>query len=826
VSRSRNWATTLAIAAIVAGAVGAGPGALAQSQPPGATSPELAGCPVLPADDIWNTPIDTLPVDPSSDAYIATIGADIGFHPDFGADDGGPIGIPYVVVTDDQAPVNVTFDYADESDAGPYPIPADAPIEGGPEADGDRHVLVVNSDTCTLYELFYAVPQDDGTWLAGSGAVFDLRSSALRPETWTSADAAGLPILPGLVRYDEVASGEIRHALRFTTSETRRDYAWPARHFASDEESTDYPPMGQRFRLHADYDISGFSPEVQVILQALKTYGMILADNGSPWYISGAPDERWNNEELHDLKDVLGSDLEAVDQSSLMVDPDSGQAAGAGSPRPTAAPEGTTAPEATTTPEATAAPEATEAPAATKAPASTTAPEGSPTALEPNPLEPVEADLYVSNGQASGDEDGSKANPFSTIAAALAAAKDGDTIAVAAGDYPELVLVRDRTLHLFGGHSADFSERDPTTNVTSIIGDGTDSVVSLVEAADSTIDGFRITGGTRSLLPEYGYLGGGVFIQGGAPTIANNLIEGNDTRSLPLGDSDPLGGGIFADGSNVSILDNVIRGNTSGRGAGIAITSGTPIVSGNTVQDNVGVADHGGGVYVAATNAEISGNLIIGNEIGRDLGYGWGGGMIVFDQGTTAALSFNEVTGNYAPSVGSGVFIDDGAVVTMDHEFIHHNDCPDGGTTGGVGIYVDGYDTTIGSTVTIDHTTVAGNDCETQGGNGLYVEAQSRVTVTNSIFWGNGGDDFLVDGTSTIDASYITSEEAIEGDGNLTSDPLFADLADGDVHLQPGSPAIDAGDPKAPFDREPEPNGGRVDQGRYGDTAAATSAGQ
>jgi hypothetical protein len=291
--------------------------------------PEVAGCAILPPADIWNTPVDGLPVDSSSDAYIATIGADDGVHADFGAGEyeGGPIGIPYVVVAGDQATIDVSFLYADESDQVQYPLPADAPIEGGPDGTGDRHVLVVDSGDCILYELFNAFPQEDGSWRADSGAVFDLSSSALRPETWTSADAAGLPILPGLVRYDEVAAGEIRHALRFTAPQTRQAYVWPARHFASDEQGTDYPPMGQRFRLRADFDITSFSPDVQVILRALQIYGMILADNGSPWFLSGAPDDRWDNDVLRELGLLVGSDFEAVDISSMMVDPDSGQAA-------------------------------------------------------------------------------------------------------------------------------------------------------------------------------------------------------------------------------------------------------------------------------------------------------------------------------------------------------------------------------------------------------------------------------------------------------------------------------------------------------------------
>jgi hypothetical protein len=205
-------------------------------------------------------------------------------------------------------------------------VPADAPIEGGPDGDGDRHVLVLDADACVLYELYRAFPQVGGAWEADSAARYDLTSNALRPETWTSADAAGLPIYPGLVRYDEVASGEIHHAIRFTVSETQRAYVWPARHFASDDTSTALPPMGQRFRMRADFDISGFSPDIQVILTAFKRYGIIVADNGSDWYVSGAPDERWDNDLLRELKTIPGSAFEAVDVSSLIVDPDSGEA--------------------------------------------------------------------------------------------------------------------------------------------------------------------------------------------------------------------------------------------------------------------------------------------------------------------------------------------------------------------------------------------------------------------------------------------------------------------------------------------------------------------
>jgi hypothetical protein len=273
--------------------------------------------------------VDTLPVHPLSDSYINSIGPDVGLHPDFGAGlwEGGPIGIPFTAVPGDQPLVNVTFDYADESDPGPYPVPSDAPIEGGPDSDGDRHILIVDRDHCKLYELYAAYPQSDGSWIAGSGAIYDLNSNALRPATWTSADAAGLPILPGLVRYDEVAAGEINHAIRFTAEETQRLFVWPARHYASDITDSSVPPMGGRFRLKASFDVSPYPRDVQVILNAMKTYGLILADNGSDWFIGGVPDERWDNDMLVGaLREINGSNFEAVDASGLMIDPHSGEA--------------------------------------------------------------------------------------------------------------------------------------------------------------------------------------------------------------------------------------------------------------------------------------------------------------------------------------------------------------------------------------------------------------------------------------------------------------------------------------------------------------------
>ena len=281
-------------------------------------SPRSMGVPFFPANNVWNATVDQLPVDANSAQYVATIGAPRKpAHPDFGSGlyAGAPIGIPFITVPGTQPKVNVTFDYDSESDHGGYPVPSNAPIEGGPSSTGDRHVLVIDKDHCILYELYNAYAQPDGSWHAGSGAIFDLKSNALRPAGWTSADAAGLPIFPGLMRYDEMAAGEIQHAIRFTAPQTRNTYIWPSRHEASSLTGMNYPPMGQRFRLKASFDITGFPAAVQVILRALKKYGMILADNGSSWYLSGAPDDRWDNDTLHTLAQIQGSDFEAVDES-------------------------------------------------------------------------------------------------------------------------------------------------------------------------------------------------------------------------------------------------------------------------------------------------------------------------------------------------------------------------------------------------------------------------------------------------------------------------------------------------------------------------------
>jgi hypothetical protein len=306
----------LPLAAIVA----AGAAALATLAPTAqAAPPRIAGCPVLAADSAWNQRVDRAPVARDSARLIRAIGLDAGFHADFGSGtwEGAPIGIPFTVVDGGQRRVPVSFGYAGESDRGPYPIPPDAPIEGGRHGDGDRHVLVVDKRACKLHEIYDAHPLAGGArWRAGSGAIFDLRRGDLqRPRGWTSADAAGLPILPGLARYEEVAAGAIEHALRFTAPRTRARFVWPASHFASSSDSASLPPMGLRVRLKRGVSLRGLPPQARVIAVAMKRYGLLLADNGSPWYVSGAPHPKWDNDQLHALDRLRGRDFEVVDGS-------------------------------------------------------------------------------------------------------------------------------------------------------------------------------------------------------------------------------------------------------------------------------------------------------------------------------------------------------------------------------------------------------------------------------------------------------------------------------------------------------------------------------
>ena len=292
-----------------------------------AQAPTVGGCSIFPADNIWNTPIDTLPVHPNSANYISRMGPTMPLRMDFGPGiyQGGLFGMPVVTVSGSATKYPATFRYWQESDPGPYANPLNSPIEGGATSTGDRHTIAVDTTNCVLYELFDAHPLTS-SWQAGGGAIFNLKSNALRPAGWTSADAAGLSIYAGLARYDEIAAGEIRHALRVVASATQKAYLWPARHYASSITDTSYPPMGLRLRLKASVDTSNYPREAQIILRALKKYGLFLADNGTSWFVGGQPDDRWNTTNLRTMMNITGNMFEAVDESSLMVDPNSGQA--------------------------------------------------------------------------------------------------------------------------------------------------------------------------------------------------------------------------------------------------------------------------------------------------------------------------------------------------------------------------------------------------------------------------------------------------------------------------------------------------------------------
>ncbi len=315
IAGSSVWDDILAVPTPAATAKPAPKPTPAPMPPPPKPAPKPAPCAVFPSDNVWNRRVDGLPVSSDSDALIASIGAGGYLHPDFSStawNGGLGYGIPINKVNASTPRYSVSFQYAGESDAGPYPIPAHPKIEGG----SDAHLILWDTEGCRLYEIFDAVKLG-GQWHGGSGAIWNLRSNKLRPNGWTSADAAGLPILPGLARYDEVAAGAIRHALRFTAPRTCPDHIYPARHDAGDWSCATYPPMGLRVRLKASVDISGFGPQARVILLALKRYGMLLADNGSPWYVTGAPNANWNDDQLHDFHQLQGSDFEVVDTSGF-----------------------------------------------------------------------------------------------------------------------------------------------------------------------------------------------------------------------------------------------------------------------------------------------------------------------------------------------------------------------------------------------------------------------------------------------------------------------------------------------------------------------------
>jgi hypothetical protein len=296
-------------------------------------SPSIGGCPVFPANNVWNTDISSLPVHPSSASWIASMGGTTQLlHPDFGPSGGFPYGIPFNVVDSSHPRVNLSFAYSAESDQVAYPFGADTSIEGGPGAGGDRHAIMIEPGSCTLYELYDAHYNGTSPSTAGSGATWSLRGNALRPPTWTSADAAGLPIFPGLLRVEEVQAGAVSHAIRFTAQQTDRSFLWPARHQAGAAGNPALPPMGARFRLRAGFDTSRYGPATRAVLTAMKQYGMILADNGSNWYFQGAAEGGWSDTMISELKTVPAGQFDAINEASLMLDPNSAQARQPGTP--------------------------------------------------------------------------------------------------------------------------------------------------------------------------------------------------------------------------------------------------------------------------------------------------------------------------------------------------------------------------------------------------------------------------------------------------------------------------------------------------------------
>lgn len=436
------------------------------------------------------------------------------------------------------------------------------------------------------------------------------------------------------------------------------------------------------------------------------------------------------------------------------------------------------------------------------------------------------AELYV-NGASPAAEAGTKSNPFRTVQAAINAAAATDTIRVAVGAYTENLRIDGKALTLEGGYSATW-ERDPGKFATTLKGAGGNAVINII-GADATIDGFRITGGTGSTEEQpYGFHGGGIYSRDGSPTISNNIVEDNDLRRSNEASDYNFGGGIHVTNApSAKIVNNVVRRNFAGRGGGISVLGQAALIQGNTVEDNTAIGDHGGGMFLAIVRGTITQNVIRRNEVGRDLSYGWGGGLIFYGAGNFAELSFNTLSENFAAAYGAAEFIDEGAKANLHHELIYGNRSKVGCEAVSA-IAVDGGDQG-GSEVSIAHCTVVGNVCESAiRGNGLQVEGNSVARVTNSIFWNNGGDDFATDGTSSLVVTYTNSQERIAGVGNISADPRFRNEPGADFCLASGSPCIDAADPASPFDKETTDSGRRADMGRFGnapESGAPTTGG-
>jgi hypothetical protein len=419
----------------------------------------------------------------------------------------------------------------------------------------------------------------------------------------------------------------------------------------------------------------------------------------------------------------------------------------------------------------------------------------------------IQPDLFVDDDNA-GAQDGTALRPYRTVQQAIDAAKDNVVIAVAGGVYPENIRVQEKPVRLYGGYvggskpgyaagtAGDFAKRDPAAHPSHLKGDGKDSVVSLQEAGASVVDGFLISGGGPSKLGAPLWLGGGVYVYGGSPTISNNVIEKNQTCPPVPQKDEKFGGGIYAASAKISILNNIIRNNVAGRGAGISADCPKAVIRGNLVQNNIGVSDHGGGIFLFSPDAEISHNRFEGNEIGRQLNYGWGGGIIVVNVGGKYKLSHNVFTGNFAPSVGSAFFVDEGASASLDHDLFFANACNPKGDGPVAPVYADGADDKIGSNLDMNHVTIADHTCAADGtGYGISVTGKSKLTIKNSILWNNGGGDITVDKISKATISYTLGQTVLKGTGNLSRDPLFANSASHDYRLSSTSPALNAAAP-------------------------------